>query len=43
MDVHYWITAERKRQNFEFNFPASLDLQRFRDGESCRWRMRTIR
>jgi hypothetical protein len=33
MDVHYWITAERKRQNFEFNFPASLDLQRFRGGE----------
>jgi hypothetical protein len=33
MDVHYWITAERKRQNFEFNFPASLDLQRFRDGK----------
>lgn len=32
MDVHYWITAERKRQNFEFNFAASLDLQRFRDG-----------
>jgi hypothetical protein len=32
MDVHYWITAERKRQNFEFNFPASLDLQRFGDG-----------
>jgi hypothetical protein len=32
MEVHYWITAERKRQNFEFNFPASLDLQRFRDG-----------
>ncbi len=28
MDVHYWITAERKRQGFEFNFPASLDLQR---------------
>ena len=29
MDVHYWITAERKRQNFEFNFrgeprPAAL-------------------
>jgi len=33
MDVHYWITAERKRQNFEFNFPASLDLQRVRDGK----------
>ena len=33
MDVHYWITAERKRQNFEFNFPASLDVQRFRDGK----------
>jgi hypothetical protein len=33
MDVHYWIAAERKRQNFEFNFPASLDLQRFRDGK----------
>ncbi|HET9368851.1 MAG TPA: M24 family metallopeptidase [Vicinamibacterales bacterium] len=33
MDVHYWITAERKRQNFEFNFPASLDIQRYRDGK----------
>ena len=33
MDVHYWITAERKRQNFEFNFPASLDLQRYQDGQ----------
>jgi hypothetical protein len=33
MDVHYWITAERKRLNFEFNFAASLDLQRFRDGK----------
>jgi hypothetical protein len=33
MDVHYWITAERKRRNFEFNFAASLDLQRFRDGK----------
>lgn len=33
MDVHYWITAERKRRNFEFNFPASLDLQRYRDGK----------
>jgi hypothetical protein len=33
MDVHYWITAERKRRNFEFNFPASLDLQRFHDGK----------
>jgi hypothetical protein len=33
MDVHYWITSERKRQNFEFNFAASLDLQRFRDGK----------
>ncbi len=33
MDVHYWITAERKRLNFEFNFPASLDLQRLRDGK----------
>lgn len=33
MDVHYWITAERKRQGFEFNFNASLDLQRFRDGK----------
>jgi hypothetical protein len=33
MDVHYWITAERKRQNFEFNFAASLDIQRFRDGK----------
>jgi len=32
MDVHYWITAERKRQNFEFNFAASLGLQRFKDG-----------
>jgi Xaa-Pro aminopeptidase len=28
MDVHYWITAEWKRQGFEFNFPASVDLQR---------------
>ena len=28
MDVHYWITAEWKQQGFEFNFPASLDLQR---------------
>jgi hypothetical protein len=28
LDVHYWITAEWKRQGFEFNFPASLDLQR---------------
>ena len=28
MDVHYWITAAWKRQGFEFNFPASLDLQR---------------
>ncbi len=33
MDVHYWITAERKRQNFEFNFNASLAIQRFRDGK----------
>ena len=33
MDVHYWITAERKRRNFEFNFPASLDLQRYRGGK----------
>lgn len=32
MDVHYWITAERRRRNFEFNFNASLDLQRWRDG-----------
>jgi hypothetical protein len=32
MDVHYWITAERKRQNFDFNFNASLDLQRLVDG-----------
>ena len=36
MDVHYWITAERKRQNLEFNFNASLDLQRFRDGAVVR-------
>lgn len=28
LDVHYWVTAEWKRQGFEFNFPASLDLQR---------------
>jgi len=28
MDVQYWITSEWKRQAFEFNFPASLDLQR---------------
>jgi len=33
MDVHYWITAERKRQNFDFNFNASLDIQRFVDGK----------
>lgn len=33
MDVHYWITAERKRLGFDFNFNASLDLQRFRDGQ----------
>jgi hypothetical protein len=33
MDVHYWITAERKRQNFDFNFNASLDLQRLVDGK----------
>ena len=33
MDVHYWITAEWKRQGYEFNFPASLDLQR-RGGSS---------
>lgn len=32
MDVHYWITAERKRRNLEFNFNASLNLQRWRDG-----------
>ncbi|MDA1306866.1 MAG: M24 family metallopeptidase [Acidobacteria bacterium] len=31
MDVHYWITAERKRHNFEFNFNASLGIQRFVD------------
>lgn len=28
LDVHYWITAEWKGQGFEFNFPASVDLQR---------------
>jgi hypothetical protein len=28
MDVHYWITAEWKRQGFEFNFPAGVDLHR---------------
>jgi len=28
MDVQYWITSEWKRQGFEFNFPASLNLQR---------------
>jgi Xaa-Pro aminopeptidase len=28
MDVQYWITAERMRLGYEFNFPASLDLQR---------------
>ena len=33
MDVYYWITAERKRQNFEFNFNASLDIQRLVDGK----------
>jgi hypothetical protein len=43
MDVHYWITAERKRQNFEFNFNASLDLQRFAKARSCRWMIRTTR
>jgi len=26
MDVQYWITAEWKRQGFEFNFPASLEF-----------------
>lgn len=33
MDVHYWITAERKRLGFDFNFNASLDLQRYVDGK----------
>ncbi|MGE3342030.1 MAG: M24 family metallopeptidase [Vicinamibacterales bacterium] len=33
MDVHYWITAERRRQGFDFNFNASLDLQRYRNNE----------
>jgi Xaa-Pro aminopeptidase len=28
LDVHYWITAEWKRQGFEFNFPAGVDLHR---------------
>ncbi len=28
IDVQYWITAEWKRQGFEFNFPAALSLQR---------------
>lgn len=28
MDVHWWITDEWKRRDLEFNFPASLDLQR---------------
>lgn len=28
MDVHYWITAEWKRQGFEFDFPAGVDLHR---------------
>lgn len=28
MDLHYWITAERMRQGFGFNFAPSLDLQR---------------
>jgi len=32
MDVHYWITAEWKRRGFEFNFPASLDVQRWKPG-----------
>ena len=31
MDVHYWITAEWKKQGFEFDFPASIDLQRAGD------------
>jgi len=30
MDVQYWITAEWKRRGFEFNFPASLDIQRWK-------------
>ena len=34
MDVHYWITAEWKRRGFEFNFPASLDVQRWTPGTS---------
>lgn len=33
MDVHYWITAERKRQHFDFNFNASLGVQRLVDGK----------
>lgn len=28
LDVHYWITAEWKRQGFEFDFPAGVDLHR---------------
>jgi len=34
MDVQYWITAEWKRRGFEFNFPASLDIQRWTPGTS---------
>lgn len=33
MDVHYWVVAERKRLNFEFNFNPSLDLQRYENGK----------
>jgi len=28
MDVYYWITAERKKQGFEFIFPPSIEIQR---------------
>jgi len=28
MDVHYWIEEERRMQGLEFNFPASLSIQR---------------
>ena len=37
MDVQYWITAEWKRQGFEFNFPASLELAAGRRHHAGRW------
>ena len=33
MDVHYWIEEERRRQGLEFNFPASLSIQRRNETE----------